>query len=226
VNQTTRRVIARTIGKPFDSYALQLLGFEQNDALPWTSSAPRPGLLSCLINDIRINRRSRIVEFGSGVSTLVIAKALDPEEQKMITFEHDREWANLVTEQLMRHGLADRCQVVHAPLVPCEQSIDGSSWYDTATIRESVGSLDVDVVVCDGPPAYSTGSRMARYPAIPVLRHFLSDRYSVYLDDIDRSGEREIAKKWSELLQIPFSYQLLRGSFAVGFKGEHYNALI
>ena len=66
-----------------------------------------------------------------------------------------------------------------------------------------VESLEVDVVVCDGPSAYS-----------------------VYLDDIDRSSERKIAKRWSNLLQIPFSYQLLRGSFAVGMKGAHYNSLI
>ena len=54
----------------------------------------------------------------------------------------------------------------------------------------------------------------------------LANRYSVYLDDIDRSSERKIANRWSKLLQIPFSYQLLRGSFAVGTKGAHYNSLI
>ena len=226
MNQATRRLIARSFGKPFDTYALQLLDFRQNEALPWTSSAPRPGLLSCLINDVKINRRRTIVEFGSGVSTLVIARALEPEQQSLISFEHDPEWAKRVAEQLDRVNLADCCSVVHAPLKACPHSIDGSAWYDTDIIRDTVGSLAVDVVVCDGPPAYSAGHRMSRYPAVPVIREFLSDRYAIYLDDIDRSGERDIVKRWSDLLQIPFSNQLLRGSFAVGFKGEHYNALI
>jgi hypothetical protein len=226
VIQSARRLIARTIGKPFDNYALQLLDIEQNDALPWTSSAPRPGLLSCLINDIRINRRDTIVEFGSGVSTLVVASALDPQTQRLISFEHDEKWASLVSEQLDRLGLADCCRVVHAPLKPCGQSIDDSHWYDTSVVLDNVASLQIDVVVCDGPPAYSAGSRMARYPALPVLRGMLADRCSVYLDDIDRKAERKIAKRWSAELRIPFSYQLLRGSFAVGVQGAHYNSLI
>ena len=61
---------------------------------------------------------------------------------------------------------------------------------------------------------------------MPALQSMLAKSYSVYLDDIDRRSEREIAKLWSNLLQIPFSYQLLRGSFAVGVKGAHYNSLI
>ena len=224
--QNARRIIAKTIGKPWDTYALQLLNLERADALPWTSSAPRPGLVCCLINDIRINRRRTIVEFGSGVSSLVVASTLDPRTQRLISFEHDQDWANYVSEQLGRLDLADRCQVVHAPQRPCELSVDTSPWYDTDVVRNSLESLSVDVVICDGPPAYSRDTRMARYPAMPALQNMLADSYSVYLDDIDRSSERKIARLWSNLLQIPFSYQLLRGSFAVGIKGAHYNSLI
>jgi len=224
--QNTRRLIAKTIGKPWDTYALQLLNLEHADALPWTSSAPRPGLLCCLINDIRVNRRRTIVEFGSGVSSVAIASALDPKTQRLISFEHDEDWANYVSGQLGRLDLADRCQVVHAPLKHCELSIDASPWYDVDIVRDSLESLEVDVVICDGPPAYSRDTRMARYPAMPALQSMLANTYSVYLDDIDRSSERKIARLWSDLLQIPFSYQLLRGSFAVGVKGAHYNSLI
>jgi hypothetical protein len=224
--QNARRLIAKTIGKPWDTYALQLLNLERADALPWTSSAPRPGLVCCLINDIRINRRRTIVEFGSGVSSLVIAGALDPRTQRLISFEHDQDWANYVAEQLDRLDLADRCQVVHAPLRPCELSVDTSPWYDIDVIRNSLESLEVDVVICDGPPAHSHDTQMARYPAMPALQSMLANSYSVYLDDIDRSSERKIARLWSDLLQISFSYQLLRGSFAVGVKGAHYNSLI
>ena len=144
----------------------------------------------------------------------MVASALDPRTQRLISFEHDEDWANHVSEQLDRLDLADRCQVVHAPLKSCDLSIESSPWYD------------IDVVICDGPPAYSRDTRMARYPAMPALQSALANRYSVYLDDIDRSSERKIAKRWSNLLQIPFSYQLLRGSFAVGIKGAHYNSLI
>jgi len=50
---------------------------------------------------------------------------------------------------------------------------------------------------------------------MPALQSMLANSYSVYLDDIDRSSECKIARLWSDLLQISFSYQLLRGSFAV-----------
>ena len=224
--QVARRLIARTVGKPFDNYALQLLGGARTDALPWTSSAPRPGLLRCLLNDIRINRRDTIVEFGSGLSTLVIGGALDPQAQRLISFEHHEEWAKYVSEQLEAQGLAGHCKIIHAPLALCEYSMDASAWYDIDIVHESLESLKVDVIVCDGPPAYSADQEMARYPAIPVLHAFLADRFSVYLDDIDRTGERKIAKLWADELQIPFSYQLLRGSFAVGARGEHFNSLM
>jgi hypothetical protein len=67
---------------------------------------------------------------------------------------------------------------------------------------------------------------MSRYPAIPVIARYLGARYSIYLDDIDRRGEREISKKWGEMLDISFQHHILRGSFSVGTKGDHFNSLI
>src|SRR5690606_38250097 len=42
--------------------------------LPLTGSALRPHCLTHLINDILINRRRRILEFGTGLSTILLAR--------------------------------------------------------------------------------------------------------------------------------------------------------
>jgi hypothetical protein len=221
-----RQFIARTIGKVYDTYALQLLLRNDRAYLPWTSSAVRPGAIACVLNDIFINKRETIVEFGSGISTLLISQSLDPAIHKLISFEHDLEWAKSVSNSIKSAGLQQVCEVIHAPLEDCDQSLDGSHWYDIAVVHNTLSSLQPDTVLCDGPVANTPGSTMARYPAIPVISQYLGDRFSIYLDDINRRGERDIAAKWGSLLGISFRNQLVRGSFSVGTKGDHFNSLI
>lgn len=218
--------MAKTLGKLYDTYALHLLVRDETTYLPWTSSAIRPGALACVLNDIAINNRHTIVEFGSGISTLLISRSLDSTTHKLISFEDDLEWATTVSRSIRNAGLGDVCQVIHAPLQPCDESLDGSYWYNTSVIHDTLATLKIDTVICDGPLANIPGLTMSRYPAIPVVSRYLASSYSIYLDDIDRSGERLIARKWGDLLGISFRHQLVRGSFAVGTKGDHFNSVI
>jgi len=221
-----RQALARTLGKLYDTYALHLLVRDETTYLPWTSSAIRPGALACVLNDIAINNRHTIVEFGSGISTLLISRTLDSPTHRLISFENDPEWATTVSRSIKNAGLADVCQVIHAPLQPCDESLDGSHWYDRSVIHKTLAGLEIDIVICDGPLGSTPGLTMSRYPAIPVVSRYLANRYSIYLDDIDRRGERVIARKWGDLLGISFTHQLVRGSFSVGTKGDHFNSVI
>ena len=221
-----RRLIARTLGKIYDSYALQLIDRGDVAFTAWTSSAVRPGAVACIVNDIVINGRSVIVEFGSGISTLIIARQLQEGQHTYLSFEHDESWAAKVRLMLREAGLSDRCEVVHAPLKSSSYSIDGSRWYDDNVIRDRLDGLEIDLVLCDGPLADRSGLTLSRYPAIPVIQSFLGEQYAIYLDDIDRPGEREIARRWGRLLDTPFQNQLMRGSFALATKGKSFNSLI
>jgi hypothetical protein len=50
------------------------------------------------------------------------------------------------------------------------------------------------MLIIDGPPGNI--QHLARYPALPLLFHLLSDDVVVLLDDAFRADEREIVKRW------------------------------
>jgi len=50
------------------------------------------------------------------------------------------------------------------------------------------------MLIIDDPP--SRMQKLARYPAIPILFHLLSEDVVVLLDDACRTDEREIIKLW------------------------------
>jgi hypothetical protein len=150
-----------------------------------------------------------VIEFGSGTSTVLIAKALAKnatrrQEKKpcaQIAFEHLAEYHAQTLTQLRQAGLADRVQLVLAPLVPYVGPNGTTySYYDCHNALESLaGSLNGSghrvLVLVDGPPG-GTGKH-ARYPAVPVvLSYFAKDRVDVLLDDYARDDERQIADSW------------------------------
>jgi hypothetical protein len=46
----------------------------------------------------------------------------------------------------------------------------------------------------DGPPGHLR--ECSRYPALPIMKEFLSNDSLIFLDDAKRSDERKIAEKW------------------------------
>lgn len=122
---------------------------------------------------------SSLVECGSGVTTLVLAAASKHLGVRAVTLENDVVWAARVRRRLRAVGLpADG--VIHRPLA----ARGGCDWYDVLP-----GDLPdvVDLVVCDGPPASTTGGREG------VLRLVEQARPAVIvLDDVDRDAERAL----------------------------------
>lgn len=205
-----------------DSYALTLLRPYQFQYLPWTSAAIRPSSLCALLNEILINRRTTLVEFGAGISTLYIAKAMKQHHGTLVSFEHDREWRDFIAAQLFEHGLSDCADIVYAPLRECDTAVDGCLWYDTTIVREMLEARVVDGVVVDGPPANSPGLQMARFPAVPIVREHLGESFFIYLDDISRVGESRVFEKWQELLQVTGSKEVIVGDFGMLRKGSRF----
>jgi hypothetical protein len=77
------------------------------------------------------------------------------------------------------------------------------------------------MIVIDGPPAYEVSKEKARYPALPFIYSMLSDRCSIFLDDADREGEKEIIRRWEEEFSFPF--RVVGGSLAFATRGESFN---
>ena len=134
-----------------------------------------------------------VIEAGSGLSTVVIARALElvGEGGVVISLEHKVEWAEDTRAMLAEQGLQQHSRVILAPLVPTEVGTEEFLWYDLTevTLPDEIGLLFVD-----GPPG-SSGA-MARYPALPLLFDRLKPGGVVVLDDANRSEEQSIVRRW------------------------------
>jgi predicted O-methyltransferase YrrM len=146
----------------------------------------------------------RVVELGCGVSTVMLARLLHqrppPSGFVLAGVEHDVGWAEWVTDQLDREGIGAGVSVLRAPLMPHPRAEPGLSWYDqtalTEGLRTALGGDRIDLLLVDGPPAYSSGMGLARYPALPVLLDRLAPGATVVLDDAERAGEQEVLRRW------------------------------
>jgi predicted O-methyltransferase YrrM len=179
--------------------------------LPWSTGAMRPAGLVMVCNEIMYANRTAIVECGSGVSTVVLARLLRARGQGTLTaLEHDAGWAARVAELLAAEGLGDVARVVHAPLSGAPQ------WYDRAALDELPAI--VDLLVVDGPPAYEPEDALARAPALELLSARLAVGATVVLDDLDRPGEREVLAGWESETAWRFRVEGNAG-IAVGARG-------
>lgn len=187
--------------------------------LPFTGAALRPFCISHILNDIVINNRAEIVEFGSGISTIFIARLIKRNNLKarILSVEHDKEWYNMLGSLLYEEGLEGIVHQVHAPLGRCSISENGCEWYDTGPVSKAVESRVVDMVIIDGPPAWKPDICLSRYPALPFMWDKLGDRFSIFLDDACRPGEQEIIMSWEK--QFGLNFTVSNQSLAYATKG-------
>ena len=199
--------VATTQGRLLDQFKRRLDGaIVQVESLMWLEStlglrvpppptrgwAASPDVLVELVRQVALGRRGTICELGSGVSTIVMAAALRRRGSgRVISFDHDPDFAALTRLHLDAEGLTEFADVIDAPLGPVELDGDIWRWYQ---IPASVIPETIDLLFVDGPPAAT--SRLARYPALPVLGPALSAGAIVVLDDTYRDDERDIVSRW------------------------------
>jgi predicted O-methyltransferase YrrM len=188
-SRDARRALVERLGLPPD--ALPGLGGWRADV----------GLLRLLTDHIERAKPQTVVEFGSGASTVVIARALERfvgPAASFISFEHDEEFSRRTRERLSEHRLGADLRV--APLVPAPGGWPGR-WYDHGPLP-----ANIDLLVIDGPPwtthPFTRGAADTLFSRIPTGG-------VVLLDDGARPGERVVAARWRR--KWPgFSFELVR----------------
>jgi hypothetical protein len=150
----------------------------------WAISADA---LAAVVRDIRARRAPRVVEFGSGVSTIAIAALLRTMgEGTLITIEHNLDFLKSVESDLSTYGLKNLVELRHLPIVdfPAAPPMTACRSYD---LRQ----LDVkfDVALVDGPIIAEFGAATRMAPLAWCIDRLRSGA-SVYLDDADRAEER------------------------------------
>jgi hypothetical protein len=157
----------------------------------WSAS---PALASRLYSLIEENKPSYILELGSGVSTIVMAYAIEKAGTgRLISIDHDEQYAQKTRDELKRHRLEKYASVVHAPLIETISNGTSQPWYDLSGLN---GLANIDLLIVDGPPRQTCVD--ARLPAFEQLSGRLAPGCVVVIDDSDRLDEKNSLMAWSK----------------------------
>lgn len=214
-----------TIRVTEDLYALELLAkiLQDGPYLPFSSMALRPYALAFMMNELIINNRKNVIEFGSGMSTLLLGRLVRSSglETKIVSVDENEGWVTLLQSMIRKEGLEGIAQVIHVPLAQRNSPVGKPRWYveDMLAAKLPPGTR-FDMVVVDGPTAYNPEIEFSRYFALPFVKDRLHDKFAVFLDDADRRGEQKVLHKWRQENGLDFN--LYAGTLAVAYTGEHY----
>jgi predicted O-methyltransferase YrrM len=156
--------------------------------------ALRPEALA-LVRELIGAGRTSVLECGSGLSTVTIARSLRTADRGHVhALEHAPEFAATTRAALAEERLDGFATLIDAPL------IDG--WYDRPALARLPDS-GVELLLVDGPPAGEPALERSRYPALPELAGRLAPGAAIVLDDAEREGERWVLERW--LAEFPIT---------------------
>lgn len=152
------------------------------------------GFLGRALVDVVQQKRPRVIlELGGGVSTVLIAAALEQlglTSSRHIAVDHLSEFLEISRERVAAQGLSRDTEFWHCPLT---EPTDGSApWYGNLT--ERLQGVQIDLLLVDGPPGGTHPE--ARRPALSMLRPFLSPGATIFLDDAGRTEEAQTLEAW------------------------------
>jgi predicted O-methyltransferase YrrM len=160
------------------------------DALPYLGSwKADTGLLTLIVDHILAERPRLVVEFGTGASTLVIARAMQKAGGgQLISFDQHPEFVEATRTWLGDYGLEADLRAA-----PLRASPDGwpGLWYDHGALPNGI-----ELMLIDGPP-WSVHP-FTRGAAATLFDH-IAPGGTVMLDDAARPGERLVARRWRRL---------------------------
>ncbi|HST36765.1 MAG TPA: class I SAM-dependent methyltransferase [Allosphingosinicella sp.] len=171
-----------------------------HDALPYLGSwKADTGLLTLVTDHIFAHRPRIVVEFGTGASTLILARALQKAGGgRLISFDQHRDFVDATRLWLADYGLKADLRAV-----PLRPSADWPGlWYDHGPLPR-----DIDLMLIDGPPW--TIHPMTRGGA-SILFDQIAPGGTVMLDDGARPGERFVARRWRKM-RPDFDFRLWTG---------------
>lgn len=158
----------------------------------WSAS---PDFLLHVVRHMRRHAPKKIVECGSGASTIVMAHTLHSlgNDGHIYSIENFAPIAEEVREQLRRRNLERFVTLIVVPLA--EKRYDRFEavfhWYD---LDPNALPSDIDLLVVDGP--FSMGDPNARYPAGPELLPKLSRDAHVFVDGAERPDQSAMVRQW------------------------------
>jgi predicted O-methyltransferase YrrM len=191
--------------------------------LPRTGASLKSYVLAYILNEIVINERKNIIEFGSGISTIFLAKLAFTNKinLQIISVDEDKDWIEKMQEILNAENLQNYVKFIYSPIIPISHKTEQYMWYDDKILEPGCEGIKFDMVIVDGPKAYERGKELIRYHALHFLQNKLNDAHVIFLDDVNRKGEKYIIKKWEPEFNLNFE---IDNNLAIAYTGKHYFA--
>jgi predicted O-methyltransferase YrrM len=164
--------------------------------------------INWLEREIHRRRPRLVLEFGSGISTVCVARFLADAHGgssglRILSIDQDERYAANTRALLERIGLFDSVRLLARPLTM--QTIEGftANCYTMPSCDElgDLGAL-ADLVLIDGPAAENG----ARFGTLPLSKAYLAPNAEFVLDDALRDDELDALRRWARL-----PYVRLRG---------------
>jgi len=155
---------------------------------------------------IRTLRPKRVLEFGSGWSTMVIASELcSINGAQLYSVDHQAAFQAITKNKIDESGLAQWVTFYRFPIRPGWYAGKCLLFYRVPhALRTQIA--DLDLVLVDGPPYY-WGREMAFYT---VFAH-LKIGGLVLLDDVTRSEEKRNIQEWLRYYGPALEYMYIEG---------------
>ncbi|WP_282134448.1 class I SAM-dependent methyltransferase [Seonamhaeicola maritimus] len=162
--------------------------------LPLNGGALRPVCIAYILNEIIINQRQHILEFGSGISTIIMARLLKKNglNARIVTVEHNEAWANNLKTYLKNEDLLQFVEVVRVDLKEITTSMGAVHWYDYKALSMAIKEMTFDLIIIDGPPANTSKLKHSRLPALERFAPNFKADFCLVLDDVHRKGEQDL----------------------------------
>lgn len=172
-----------------------------------------PDIGNFLLEKIMLNNYELIIEFGSGTSTAIFAKAAEVLsgkvkeghsqkylEVEVLTFEHSKHFHDKTQKMLLARNLAANVNLMHTPLAKWEDENQDYLYYDCQPALDMLAEKYKDhkikiLMLVDGPPSMTC--KNARYPAVPLIfNKFANQSIDIVLDDANRPEEKATIELW------------------------------
>ena len=171
-------------------YAQLLRLLELSAPIPSTRSwAASPDVLLTLLELSRNSTPARILDLGSGMSTLVFAKSAP--QATIFSIDNSEEFAGKTKKLLETHGVTN----VDVRVAPLKPHVSGVDWYDLSKLADI---SNIDLLFIDGPPG--SKNPKARHPAVAECLSKLNPQAIVVIDDAGRDGEKDMAHEFAKVL--------------------------
>jgi predicted O-methyltransferase YrrM len=199
--------------------------YHQGSYLPYTTSSLKFRFLACLVNDIVVNNRKSVLEFGSGISTIIVARLIKMNnlDCKITTVDESPEWQEIIKKILKEESLLDYVTFVCAPTEP-STDLQQSYEYNSKIVFEAIKDKKYDLVLVDGPSAWQKKNIMSRASNVKFIKDNLTDNFTIFIDNSDRQGETELTKRIAATLNLKPSH--LDPTFLTFSKGQRFNFVI